>query len=120
MVIMKNTRKKNDNQQNNEITHFEKYTEMPIDNSKLVENHTDTISVFPDDPLDEEIKEDVPVENQRKRVIMGIGLLLAIVSIAFSTYVTTTFVDGSAVYIALAPQVAYALYTLLKVLKLYK
>lgn len=59
--------------------------------------------------------------KEQKRAILGIGLLFVVVSIAFSTYVTTTFVDGSAAYIALAPQVAFALFSLLKAFsKIYK
>lgn len=47
-------------------------------------------------------------KQQHKNVILGIGLLLVIVSIAFSTTVTLTFVNSPAAYIALAPQVAFA------------
>lgn len=59
--------------------------------------------------------------EQRKRAILGIGLLLVVVSITFSTYVTITFVDSSAVFAALAPQVAFALVSLFKAFsKIYK
>jgi hypothetical protein len=55
------------------------------------------------------------------RATLGIGLLLAIVSIAFSTYVTITFVGGHGVYVALAPQVVFAVASLVRAFsKIYK
>lgn len=58
---------------------------------------------------------------QRKNGIMGIGLLLVIVSITYSTYIVRTFVDTNLSLLALAPQVVFALYILLKAFsKLYK
>lgn len=49
--------------------------------------------------------------DQKIRGIIGIGLLFVVVSIAYSTYMTNLFVDGSAMVIALAPQVLFALAT---------
>lgn len=61
------------------------------------------------------------LQEQQKRVILGIGLLLVVVSITFSTFVTLTFVDDKAIYLALAPQVAFALVSLFKAFsKIYK
>lgn len=59
--------------------------------------------------------------QQRKNGILGIGLLLVIVSIAYSTYIVRTFVNTDLSLLALAPQVLFALYILLKAFsKLYK
>lgn len=59
--------------------------------------------------------------DQQKRAIMGIGLLFVIVSIGYSTAVTTYFVDGFAPLVALAPQVIFGAIILLKAFsKLYK
>jgi hypothetical protein len=61
------------------------------------------------------------VIQQRKNVIMGIGLLFVIVSITYSTYIVRTFVNTGGSLIALAPQVVFAGYILLKAFsKLYK
>ena len=60
-------------------------------------------------------------QDQQKRAIMGIGLLFVIVSIIYSTAVTTYFVDGFAPLVALAPQVIFGAIILLKAFsKLYK
>lgn len=59
--------------------------------------------------------------QQRLRGILGIGLLLVVVSIAYSTSVIYIGVDSSASRIALFPQVLFALLTLFKAFsKLYK
>lgn len=59
--------------------------------------------------------------EQKIRGIIGIGLLFVIVSIAYSTYMTNLFVDGTAMIIALAPQVVFAGVTLLIAFyKIYK
>jgi len=59
--------------------------------------------------------------QQRKNGILGIGLLLVVVSIAYSTYIVRTFVDTELSLLALAPQLIFALYILLKAFsKLYK
>lgn len=47
--------------------------------------------------------------QQRIHGIIGIGLLFVVVSIAYSTYMTNLFVDGTQMVVALAPQVAFAL-----------
>lgn len=47
--------------------------------------------------------------DQQKRGILGIGLLFVFVSIAYSTYMTNLFVDGTQMVIALAPQVIFTL-----------
>ena len=61
------------------------------------------------------------VIQQRKNVIMGIGLLFVIVSITYSTYIVRTFVNTGGSLIALAPQVVFAVCILLKAFsKLYK
>lgn len=61
------------------------------------------------------------VQEQRKRGILGIGLLLVVVSIAYSTYIVRTFVDTNLSLVSLIPQVSFALYTLLRAFsKLYK
>ena len=61
------------------------------------------------------------VVQQRKNVIMGIGLLLVIVSIIYSTYIVRTFVNTGGSLVALAPQVIFAVATLIKAFsKLYK
>jgi hypothetical protein len=51
--------------------------------------------------------------EQLIRGIIGIGLLLVVVSIAFSTYITNLFLDGPMMIIALIPQVGFAVITLL-------
>ena len=62
------------------------------------------------------------LERQKKiRGIIGIGLLFVVVSIAYSTYMTALFVDGTAMVVALAPQVVFATVTLLIAFyKIYK
>ena len=61
------------------------------------------------------------VRKQKIRGIIGIGLLFVVVSIAYSTYMTNLFVDGPAMIIALAPQVTFAVVTLLIAFyKIYK
>lgn len=61
------------------------------------------------------------VVQQRKNVIMGIGLLFVIVSIAYSTYIVRTFVNTGGSLVALAPQVIFAITILIKAFsKLYK
>lgn len=60
-------------------------------------------------------------QDQQKNAIMGIGLLFVIVSIGYSTAVTTYFVDGFAPLVALTPQVIFGAIILLKAFsKLYK
>lgn len=60
-------------------------------------------------------------KNQRNRGIMGIGQLLVVVSIAYSTAVILIGVGSLASIIALVPQVIFALVTLIKAFsKLYK
>lgn len=59
------------------------------------------------------------LERQKKiRGIIGIGLLFVVVSIAYSTYMTVLFVDGSAMVVALAPQVTFA--TVILLIAFYK
>lgn len=59
--------------------------------------------------------------EQKKRGIIGIGLLFVVVSIAYSTYMTNLFVDGHMMVVALAPQVIFAVITLLIAFyKIYK
>ena len=59
--------------------------------------------------------------TDRKHVIIGIGLLLVAVSIYYSTSVTSSLVDSKAVYVALAPQVAFAVIVTIKAFsKIYK
>lgn len=59
--------------------------------------------------------------EQKKRGIIGIGLLFVVVSIAYSTYMTNLFVDGHMMVVALAPQVIFAAITLLIAFyKIYK
>lgn len=59
--------------------------------------------------------------QQRKNGILGIWLLLVVVSIAYSTSVTRTFVNSNASLIALAPQAIFAIITIVKSFsKLYK
>lgn len=61
------------------------------------------------------------IQEQRKRGILGIGLLLVIVSIIYSTTVVREFVDSAASLVALAPQVIFAGVILVKAFsKLYK
>ena len=53
------------------------------------------------------------LERQKKiRGIIGIGLLFVVVSIAYSTYMTVLFVDGTEMVVALTPQVVFAIITL--------
>lgn len=60
-------------------------------------------------------------KNRRNRVIMGIGLMLVVVSIAYSTTVTRYFVDSPASLLFLAPQVIFAVITIIIAFsKLYK
>ena len=59
------------------------------------------------------------LERQKKiRGIIGIGLLFVVVSIAYSTYMTALFVDGTAMVVALAPQVVFA--TVILLIAFYK
>lgn len=59
------------------------------------------------------------LERQKKiRGIIGIGLLFVVVSIAYSTYMTVLFVDGSAMVVALVPQVTFA--TVILLIAFYK
>ena len=59
--------------------------------------------------------------KERNRAIMGIGQLLVVVSIAYSTAVIFIGVDSMASKIALIPQVVFASYILLKAFsRLYK
>lgn len=59
--------------------------------------------------------------QQKARGIIGIGLLFVVVSIAYSTYMTVLFVDGTAMVVALTPQVIFAAITLLIAFyKIYK
>ena len=62
------------------------------------------------------------LERQKKiRGIIGIGLLFVVVSIAYSTYMTALFVDGTAMVVALVPQVVFATAILLIAFyKIYK
>lgn len=58
---------------------------------------------------------------ERRRGILGIGLLLVVVSIIFSTFVAIKFVNGVALYVALAPQIVFAAVSLFKAFsKIYK
>lgn len=60
-------------------------------------------------------------KKERNRAIMGIGQLLVVVSIAYSTAVIFIGVDSMASKIALIPQVVFASYILLKAFsRLYK
>jgi len=59
--------------------------------------------------------------KQKIRGIIGICLLFVVVSITYSTYMTVLFVDGITMIIALAPQVTFAVVTLLIAFyKIYK
>ena len=59
------------------------------------------------------------LERQKKiRGIIGIGLLFVVVSIAYSTYMTALFVDGTAMVVALVPQVVFA--TVILLIAFYK
>lgn len=61
------------------------------------------------------------LKQQNKNAILGIGLLLVVVSIAYSTSVIYIGVDSDASRLALLPQVVFALATLFKAFsKLYK
>lgn len=58
---------------------------------------------------------------QKIRGIIGIGLLFVVVSIAYSTYMTVLFVDGTAMVVALTPQVVFAaIILLIAFYKIYK
>lgn len=60
-------------------------------------------------------------KEQRNRAILGIGQLLVVVSIAYSTSVIFIGVNSLESKIALIPQVVFASYTLLKAFsKLYR
>lgn len=60
-------------------------------------------------------------KEQNVRAILGIGLLLVVVSIAYSTTIIFLGVDSSASRLALLPQVIFALFTLIKAFsKFYK
>ena len=60
-------------------------------------------------------------KKERNHAIMGIGQLLVVVSIAYSTAVIFIGVDSTASKIALIPQVVFASYILLKAFsRLYK
>lgn len=60
-------------------------------------------------------------KKQRNNVIIGICQLFVVVSIAYSSYITYTFVENGVTIIILVPQVAFALFTLVKAFsKLYK
>ena len=60
-------------------------------------------------------------KNQRNRGIMGIGLLLVVVSIIYSTYVIFIGVSSTASKVALLPQAFFALLILFKAFsKIYK
>lgn len=64
-------------------------------------------------------KTELKLERQKKiRGIIGIGLLFVVVSIAYSTYMTALFVDGTAKVVALAPQVVFA--TVILLIAFYK
>lgn len=64
-------------------------------------------------------KTELKLERQKKiRGIIGIGLLFVVVSIAYSTYMTALFVDGTATVVALAPQVVFA--TVILLIAFYK
>jgi hypothetical protein len=59
--------------------------------------------------------------QQKIRGIIGIGLLFVVVSIAYSTYMTVLFVNGTMTVVALIPQVIFATATLLIAFyKIYK
>lgn len=61
------------------------------------------------------------MHEDRKRAILGIGLLLVVVSIAYSTSVIFIGVDSNASRIALFPQALFAIIILFKAFfKLYK
>lgn len=60
-------------------------------------------------------------KRQRKNAILGIGLLLVVVSIAYSTSVIYIGVDSEMSRIALLPQVVFGLITIFKAFsKLYR
>lgn len=59
--------------------------------------------------------------QQKLHGIIGIGLLLTVVSIAYSTYMVNLFVDGTEMIVALAPQVVFAaLISIYAFYKIYK
>ena len=61
------------------------------------------------------------LREQRKSVILGIGLLLVVASIIYSTYVIFIGVDSGASRLALLPQALFATITLIKAFsKIYK
>ena len=53
-------------------------------------------------------------KEHRLRVIMGIGLLLVVMSIGYSTFVILTLVDSWVALFVLAPQIVFAIITTLK------
>lgn len=60
-------------------------------------------------------------KEHRLRVIMGIGLLLVVVSIGYSTTVILTLVDSIVALLVLTPQIAFAVITIFKAFsKIYK
>lgn len=60
-------------------------------------------------------------KQQRNNVILGIGLLLVVVSIAYSTSVIIISVDSSVSRVLLCPQIIFALYLIFKAFsKFYK
>lgn len=62
--------------------------------------------------------ERLEIRKQKIRGIIGIGLLLTVVSIVYSTYMVNLFVDGTEMIVALAPQVIFA--TLISIYAFYK
>lgn len=59
--------------------------------------------------------------QQKKRGILGIGLLFVVVSIAYSSYVIYNGVNSTASRVMLVPQVVFAVFTLFKAFsKIYK
>lgn len=65
--------------------------------------------------------ERLEARKQKLRGIIGIGLLLTVVSIVYSTYMVNLFVDGTEMVVALAPQViAASIITIYAFYKIYK
>lgn len=65
--------------------------------------------------------DEILAKQERNRAILGIGILLVIVSIAYSTSVIFIGVDSLESRIALLPQVVFALVISIKAFsKLYK
>ena len=94
-----------------------------IDNAKkavLVQfNNTKKRLGFKGEKVKKLTKTERKLERQKKiRGIIGIGLLFVVVSIAYSTYMTALFVDGTAMVVALAPQVVFA--TVILLIAFYK